>query len=135
MGALRACGRGVRARAPPRDIETIFEDLVKKRTDALLVTAAVRRDRKIPKEGKLDATKRYRIWAQGAFAPAVAVDADRDDHRHRDDPPALAYLHVSGVVGIVEVAALAASDAGVLFATITLTRRRTRSAASSGNRS
>src|SRR5205823_967634 len=30
--------------------------------------AAVRRDRplKIPKEGKLDATKRYRIWAQGA---------------------------------------------------------------------
>ena len=30
--------------------------------------AAVRRDRplKIAKEGKLDATKRYRIWAQGA---------------------------------------------------------------------
>ena len=30
--------------------------------------AAVRRDRplKIPKEGKLDATKRFRIWAQGA---------------------------------------------------------------------
>src|SRR5437764_14912801 len=30
--------------------------------------AAGRRDRplKIPKEGKLDATKRYRIWAQGA---------------------------------------------------------------------
>ena len=30
--------------------------------------ATVRRDRplKIPKEGKLDATKRYRIWAQGA---------------------------------------------------------------------
>jgi hypothetical protein len=36
-------------------------------------------------------------------------------------------------IGIVEVAALAASDAGVLFATITLIRRRTRSAASSGN--
>src|SRR5262245_40377916 len=38
--------------------------------------AAVRRDRplKIPKEGKLDATKRYRIWAQGA--------TDRLGHRN-----------------------------------------------------
>ena len=31
------------------------------------------------------------------FAAAVAVDADRDDHRHRDDAPALAHLHVGGV--------------------------------------
>src|ERR1700760_1625089 len=31
------------------------------------------------------------------LAPAVAVDADRDDHRNRDDAPILAHLHVSGV--------------------------------------
>ena len=31
------------------------------------------------------------------FAAAVAVDADRDDHRNRHDAPALAHLHVGGV--------------------------------------
>ena len=31
------------------------------------------------------------------FAPAVAVDADRDDHRDRDDAAVLAHLHVGGV--------------------------------------
>jgi hypothetical protein len=31
------------------------------------------------------------------FAAAVAVDANRDDHRRRDDAPTLAHLHVSGV--------------------------------------
>src|SRR4051794_8528108 len=31
------------------------------------------------------------------FAAAVAVDADRDDHRHRDDAPALAHLYIGGV--------------------------------------
>ena len=31
------------------------------------------------------------------LAPAVAVDADRDDHRDRDDAAVLAHLHVGGV--------------------------------------
>ena len=31
------------------------------------------------------------------FAPAIAVDAHRDDHRDRDDPPVLADLHIGGV--------------------------------------
>jgi hypothetical protein len=31
------------------------------------------------------------------LAPAVAVDADRDDHRHRHDAAVLAHLHVGGV--------------------------------------
>lgn len=31
------------------------------------------------------------------FATTVAVGADGDDHRHRDDPPGLAHLSVSGV--------------------------------------
>ena len=31
------------------------------------------------------------------LAPAVGVDADRDDHRHRDDPPVLAHLQVGRV--------------------------------------
>ena len=31
------------------------------------------------------------------LAPAVAVDADGDDHRHRDDAAVLAHLHVGGV--------------------------------------
>ena len=31
------------------------------------------------------------------LAPAVGVDADRDDHRDRDDAPVLAHLHVGGV--------------------------------------
>jgi hypothetical protein len=31
------------------------------------------------------------------LAPAVAVDADRDDHRDRYDAPLLAHLHVGGV--------------------------------------
>ena len=31
------------------------------------------------------------------LAPAVGVDADRDDHRHRDDAAVLARLHVGGV--------------------------------------
>ena len=31
------------------------------------------------------------------LAPAVGVDADRDDHRHRDDAVVAAHLHVGGV--------------------------------------
>jgi len=31
------------------------------------------------------------------LAPAVAVDPDGDDHRHRDDAPLLAHLHVGGI--------------------------------------
>lgn len=32
--------------------------------------------------------------AQVNLAPSVAVDADGDDYRHRDDPPGLADLHM-----------------------------------------
>ncbi len=31
------------------------------------------------------------------LAAAVGVDADRDDHRHRDDPPVLPYLQIGRV--------------------------------------
>ena len=31
------------------------------------------------------------------FTAAIAVDADRDDHRDRDDPPVLADLHISRI--------------------------------------
>src|SRR5436190_21210185 len=31
------------------------------------------------------------------LAPAIAVDADCDDHCHRDDAPALAHLHIGRV--------------------------------------
>lgn len=31
------------------------------------------------------------------FAPAIAVDAEHDDHRNRHDAPLLAHLHVGGV--------------------------------------
>jgi hypothetical protein len=31
------------------------------------------------------------------FAPAIAVDANGDDDRHRDDAAVLAHLHISGI--------------------------------------
>jgi hypothetical protein len=40
--------------------------------------------------------RRSNVHAEN-FAPAIAVDADRDDHRDRHDAPLLAHLHVGGV--------------------------------------
>jgi hypothetical protein len=40
------------------------------------------------------------------FAATVGVHADRHDHRHRDDAPVLAYLHVSRVDPVIGPLAL-----------------------------
>jgi hypothetical protein len=50
-------------------------------------------------------------------------------------PIAIGSAAVVNTIGIAEVAALATNAAGVLVAAITVTRRRTRSAASTGSRS
>src|SRR4030095_1127517 len=36
---------------------------------------------------------------------AVAIDSDREYHRHRDDPPAAAHLHETGIQPDIRVSA------------------------------
>ena len=81
--------------------------------------------------GELEMTWRTYRWADGRTDRLAEIAAEFA--RLKATRPSLTGSSPTpNTIGIVEVAALAASDAGVLFATITLTRRRTRSAASSG---